>query len=374
MHRDWPTKNLLAKLEDIDNKITGEGPRINEFLAQSARDVLAGGTTLYEESIAGGSMVGGAAGLEKSSRTLAWLDRLISLRLDASTAERRAGYRGSTIIGPGDDDIRTNLTEDITTEAGVPLNYTPDDTDNADDVLDDFEVKFAQEIAQAVIAGGMEAFDNEDYETTESDLKEALELVRKLPLEQRNTYDLSDIHFKLAVCAFHIHDSSTAERALTSVVGQPSRTNLKALNLCEAGHLLSQVYLKTGKLELARSSCENSYRGRRRLLGKGHATCYESLALLSRMHELQDYKSRAKALNSMIPPDLQESVCAPLRDVNLPRLAPPPNNAYFVIECTEFNNADFKKVDACEDPQHPLTCSRKPCFLSERQFARLRVE
>ena len=185
------------------------------------------------------------------------------------------------------------------------------------DLEEDLEDDLALETAQSALASGSEAFESADYHTADADLKEALSLVQELPVKLRRTCDISQLRFRLAVCAFHIYDPETAETILISVVGQQTRTKTEALNLCYAGDLLAQVYTKQGKLDLARTSCENTLRGRRKLLGKEDISCYESLALLSRIHELDGQKSRARIFLNMIPKNVQETVTGPLRSLSV---------------------------------------------------------
>jgi hypothetical protein len=195
-----------------------------------------------------------------------------------------------------------------------------DHANDPDDIADNPEGEFAVELANAALASGYKAFDDADYQTAESDLQEALVLVEKVPTEHRGIFDFLGIQFRLAECAFYMHDTSTAENALVSFLDNPRNLLTKTLDLYQARHLLSQVYVKKGNLELARSYCEEVYYGRRRLLGKDHATSYQSLALLSKIYELQDNRPRARLFLSMIPGDVQSSVCSRFRAFEPPIL------------------------------------------------------
>jgi WD40 repeat protein len=73
--------------------------------------------------------------------------------------------------------------------------------------------------------------------------------------------------------------------------------------------MLSQVLIVTGKLDHATMSCQNNYYERRKLLGKDNMKCYESLALLSRIHKLTGNDREAIRYISIIPDEIQGSAC-----------------------------------------------------------------
>lgn len=298
-------------MDEIKTMVTEHGQKIDVNIVQSARDLISSGTTLYEESVVGGSVIPDADEVKKNTRTIEWLERFSSLQLDASASANPAVESGPASISSVADDAQKIFTTVTTTDRGVHLDYE----DNCDDTVEELGEDFALEAAQTAITSGLEAFSTANYQLADSDLQEALILVHELPMDLRRDCDISELQFKLAVCAFYIHGIDDAETALVSVIEAQSHSNREALNLCHAGHLLAQVYTKQGKLDLARASCENALRGRRKLLGKEDTICYESLALLSKIYELQKQEARARIFLRMIPKDVQESVCLPLCDL-----------------------------------------------------------
>lgn len=274
----FANQELITIINEIKTMIREPGQKIDSDIAQSAEDLISSGTTLYEESVVGGSVIPDADEVKKNTRTIGWLEHLSSLQLDASTSADSAADDGEK---------------------------------DSDEDAEDFDL----EVAQATITSGLEAFSDANYQLADSDLQAALTLVYKLPMKLRQDCEISELQFKLAVCAFHIYSVDDAETALVSVIEAESHSNIEALNLCCAGHLLAQVHIKQGKLDLAYTSCKNALNGRRKLRGNEHITYYESLALLSRICELQMKKDQARIYLRMIPEVVQKSICPPLQDL-----------------------------------------------------------
>lgn len=84
------------------------------------------------------------------------------------------------------------------------------------------EEAFALENVQTTLSNSTQVFEKSDYATASSDFKEALALIAEMPERLRRICDLTSLHFKHAVCAFHVDDTSVAEEALKSVIEQPS--------------------------------------------------------------------------------------------------------------------------------------------------------
>ncbi|KAF7185962.1 hypothetical protein HII31_12835 [Pseudocercospora fuligena] len=181
---------------------------------------------------------------------------------------------------------------------------TIEDDVSEDDIID--------ELATEALATGRSHFDASDYKEASSYLRETLKIVRELPTKRQKVYDTWELRFMLSVCAYHTLDSGEAEGILTSVIDSSTqlgeRTDWQLLQVCEAGHLLSQVCVKLNKLEQARLYCGNALQGRRRLLGKSNAEYYQSVALMARICELQGNDYRAKIYMGTIPDSEQEAL------------------------------------------------------------------
>lgn len=130
----------------------------------------------------------------------------------------------------------------------------------------------------------------------------------------------------LSVCAYHTLEPVEVEASLTSVIDDSSqlveRPDEQLLQVCEAGHLLSQVCVKLNKLDQARLYCENALQGRRRLLGKTNDDYYRSVALMARVYELQGNDYRAKIYMKTVPDAERESLESMFGNLTLPEIQP----------------------------------------------------
>lgn len=303
-------QDLLHMIKDLKEAITEQGQKLDESMKRAADDVIACGTTIYEASIAGGSIISDRSGVGTNSRTASWLNQISALGLDPSIGDGSSTVGRAPSILSDFDDARDMPMNGSSIGDGMPVGETSDrdvaDDDNLETILgDDFEEIFALETVNTALSNGSQAFEEADYTTASSDLKEALALIAELPMKLRHTCDLAGLRFKLAVCAFYVDDISVAEDALKSVIKQALKSKPESLHLCQAGHLLSQVYIKTSRLDLAASTALDAYRGRWTILGKENTACYESLALLARIYELQEKGARAKTYSTMIPKDVR---------------------------------------------------------------------
>lgn len=311
-------------MKDVQLAIAQQGQKLDDSLKRTAQDILACSTTTYEASVADRSVMSDRVGPEANFRTASWLDQFTALRLDSSTAQESSAISGVLSVLSDLDDMRTMPMNGSSIGGGVPVGKQSDWERGHEDYFeanhdDDFEETFALEIVNTALSSESQAFEDADYATASSDLKEALALIAKLPEKLRRTCDSANLQFKLAVCAFYVDDPNVAEIALRSVVGQPSRSKTEALNLCQTGHLLSQVYIKTGRHELAASTSENVCRGRRKILGKDDITCCESLALLSRIYKLKDNAARARVYSNMIPKEVRDQMLKGFSDLHASR-------------------------------------------------------
>ncbi len=74
-----------------------------------------------------------------------------------------------------------------------------------------------------------------------------------------------------------------------------------ALTIAGSVNKLAQTHVKLGDFELALSICSSTLKGRRRLLGKTHHSCFEALALRARIIEPQGGPSCAGVYAAMLP-------------------------------------------------------------------------
>lgn len=274
--------------------------------------IISSGETLYEGSIAGGSVIGPTEGLDE--KISSWVSRLQVLNSDSTITESEDyDTRGSSVSGA---DIGTMT--DITSDSGMEARPTEyDDLPENEEEGDDLEIEM---IKEAYSLGALE-FQHKDYSKANMLLQEVLTMVEESPMRSGRMLDIRELRWMLAVCAYHTDDFQAAEAALKEIVQIPPQGQDDRVRLCEAGHILALVSLKQNKLAEARQYCDSALQGRRRLLGKQDPACYESLALLARIFDLQDNSARASIYSRMIPEDQREKICAQFENLGTPTSA-----------------------------------------------------
>ena len=288
-------KPLVDKITEIHKLLTTT--KVDKDLQECADIYIKKGTTLYEQSVA--SSVGGFASQMQPKAIAEWLENMQALRVDELS--------GVAIV-PDDDISSPSISQE--TEETVPTSMQDPQSASvcSPGIVDDDEDEFAAELVQSTIAAGRKFYAEDKYEEAEARLKECLALMRRLSETHRRGYDFNEIHLLLSLCAFHLHDLATAETALLSALERNTDTIAHATLQFEAGAALAVVYARLKKYDLAELNCENAYRGRRKLFGKEHEACYESLALLAYIYDLQSITARADTYRSMIPKDKQETL------------------------------------------------------------------
>lgn len=169
---------------------------------------------------------------------------------------------------------------------------------------DDLEV----DLAKAALATGTTAFESQRWAEAESLLQEALRVLESLPRNRRAFCDIFDLHFKMAVCTYYTQDHAIAEEALTSLSQHEADSDVQRECMCEATHLLSQLYIRIERIDLARAECEKTLQARRRLLGKLSDACFESMALMAHISVLLDNRALAKTYLAMISEERREAI------------------------------------------------------------------
>lgn len=332
---------LEKKLDEV--RATTSSPRrgrINEDLAKAAKDIVSSGQSL-SGTLSGTSRAGRFPKPRSNPRTSAWLEQLA--QMEATSPE-------PTLVG-SDDGLgpskSTNAVTSATSEQGVSRATRPDTdlTDvesrkenpllNArevgsdaaaessqsdhDDTSDDFEHEHRLVAADALLKTGINACEEQDWANAEAYLKDTLSMLPQLPTGLRGKYDLFSLRYRLALCAFHLYDADTAEEPLRSVVKRRPHSMEQAVDLCEAGSMLSQVYIRQGKLEAARSACESSCEVLKKFVGKHHGSYCKSLALLSRIYQLQNKPRLADVYINMIPANGRQALLEPYATISPPQ-------------------------------------------------------
>ncbi|KAK4897640.1 hypothetical protein LTR27_004786 [Elasticomyces elasticus] len=173
------------------------------------------------------------------------------------------------------------------------------DTSEDDDFDDD---AITIELARNIIITGQSGLDKADHQAAKSCFLEALILVQKLPRKaQVAACDMLDLRYQVAMCCLVLDGQAEVEKTLVEVLQHEPSSDMQREKLFHVSHTLSQLYITTGRLNVARQSCNNALRGRRKLLGKDHEDYYSSLALMARICEFEGADIQAKAYKDMIP-------------------------------------------------------------------------
>ena len=313
-------RTLLEKLEDVQKLLAAQN--VDKRLQECADTYLSRGATLYEKSVA--SSIGDFQHYSRPKAIAEWLEQLDALRLDGSASPSLPTVDDSysspsqaldiqitcdnnppLSILPGTQGTATTSHNDL--KPSISKSIDPNDNDDDDDDDDD-EDEFAMEMVQAALDSGRDSYRAANYQDAEDRLGECLALIRKLSKRRRRGYDIEEIHLLLALCAFHIHESATAEAALVSALDFNTGMNAQTDLYHTAAAALAIVYVRLNKYEPARFTCENVYKGRRKLLGKDNDLCFESLALLAIIHDFQELPTRANTYRSMIPKEKQSAL------------------------------------------------------------------
>jgi len=180
-------------------------------------------------------------------------------------------------------------------------------SDNSDNDL-------GTDLVKAALDTGTEAFESRKWTEAESLLHEALRVLQQLSKQQHQSFDIFSLHYKLAVCTYHTQEPTDAEEALMSLVKQTAGSNIHRAHILDATHLLSQLYIRIGHIDRARSECEKTLQGRRRLLGKQSEASLESLALMAHIYVLMDNRALAKSCLAMIPEKQRDAILATVEE------------------------------------------------------------
>ncbi|KAK0281761.1 hypothetical protein LTR35_007442 [Friedmanniomyces endolithicus] len=173
------------------------------------------------------------------------------------------------------------------------------DTSEIDDLDED---GITIELARNIISSGQSALDGADHQGAKGYFLEALVLIQRLPYKaQLAACNMLDLRYNIAMCSLVLDGQNEIEKALLAVLQHEPSSDVQREKLFHVSHALAQLYITTGRLVLARQSCNNALRGRRSLLGKQHQDYYHSLALMARISELDGADIQAKAYRDMIP-------------------------------------------------------------------------
>ena len=268
---------------------------------QCAREAIVAGRTMYEASQAAESDAGGRETSTSKLRVVEWVTTLESIRRDRQLSHV------SDMVSDEPCGLSENKTHANVTGA-TSMQQSMQESEAIDAVGEDSDDDLDTDLAKAALSTGTKAFEAKEWEEAESLLQEAFRGLQQLSKRQRAFCDIFDLHYKLAVCAYHTQEAADAEEALMSVLQLPVNSDAQCGCICDATHLLSLLYIRLGQIDRARSECEKTLQARRRLLGKRSDASLESTALMSQIYILLNNRARAKACLAMIPEERKDVV------------------------------------------------------------------
>ena len=247
----------------------------------------------------------GLSDLDKRQRSSTIASRQVTSNRSASTADSEVMSAQS--LGERLNSDATSLTQLSSQPPRSITDFSKSDgarqlttaaavMDDSDD--DDIEV----ELARNVLSIGKTALDEEDYQKARRCLLEGLGLVQKLPSRSHaSACDMLELRYQLATCALALDHQLAIERALVEVLQQEPSSDAQREKLFHISHILAQLYIRTARLTLAKQTCTNALRGRRKLFGKEYDGYYSSLGLIARISELENAPLQAQGYINMIP-------------------------------------------------------------------------
>jgi ankyrin repeat protein len=315
---DHATQQLPGKLDDlqqmlknIESKLDASHSR-SQYLGDDestlinfARDTLRSGKTLYEASVAGSvlgaetadSVMGCEQAASSNKKVADWVTAVNTLRTD-SREGHFSDHAPSVFSDDGKDTTATK-----STSGGGPLAVLAYD---ADYDSDDEQV----ELAQVALIGGNRAFDAGKWASASKLLHKSLKLLAQLPQKHKRAEGIFELQYRLAVCSYHTGDVDQAEAGLESLSQHTPISDVQGIELCNARHLLSRIYIERNNFEAAREACESTLKARSRLLGKQHEARYESMALMSRIYGLLNDDVMSELYAERIPEDRRDALLA----------------------------------------------------------------
>jgi tetratricopeptide (TPR) repeat protein len=172
----------------------------------------------------------------------------------------------------------------------------PDSSDSESDIEKDIMKKF-EELAAAKFA-------TKDYE-------KAATLLRKLVdysfRNGKSQEEITKIEIKLA-CVYGLQSKWQEAEAITvRTTGSTGNGEVDKV-LFHVLHALALLYLRENNFELARKHCKGAIKGKRKLLGRTHASSYESIALLACIYDATGDSAEAEGCRSLLPDDYSKDV------------------------------------------------------------------
>ena len=258
-----------------------------------AEDTDADGETIYEQSVASGSLAGSSlyANAQQRDMVAAWLEQQTSLNQQAL----------SLVTGTTESVSSLHLGEERTV-----LGLTPPLQESSKmyslNQETELEVGLACHRVKKLLSDANARFAATNYCKAKMKLKELLPAIRRLPSHLHIEYDFFDIQYKLAIASYYATEHMNARSVLVDFIRREASINDQRLQIAHASFLLACVFVETRELEAARSSCANSIHIYRQLAAGDSKVSDPNLALAARIELLLGNRETAAALTGQITP------------------------------------------------------------------------
>ncbi|KAK3634794.1 hypothetical protein LTR56_015075 [Elasticomyces elasticus] len=182
-----------------DSGVAGVSPLIN-----CAALILSSGTTLYEVSVASGSVQGGTPAAGCNLRVAEWTETLAALQLGAERSMLSGDTSRASTVSSETEESKSQT--DVTSPEANPFFHRrshdnePEDCESEDD--------FATDLAEAALREGSQAFDLQHWVDAESLLKGSLADLQRLPTNNRP----ATISLSFASSFLYVPTTTTTQR------------------------------------------------------------------------------------------------------------------------------------------------------------------
>lgn len=282
-------REQISELEQCRTKQSRS--EVHQDLLTLAEDTVADGETVYEQSVASGSLAANSLYVTPQQQDLVatWLHQ-------QTVAHQQAP---SLVTATTESVSSFNLSEDRTILGlTVPLQRLSKAFDQNQET--DLELSLACHKVKKQFSDANVQYNAGNYSKAKARLQDMAPAIRTLPSDVQNEYDFFDIQYKLSVASYYASEHTNARKVLTEFVRQEPSTDDQRLHIAHASTLLACVYIETKEFAAARSSCVNAIQAYRGIPGDDPAIVEPTLALAARIELLLGNRETAAALLGQI--------------------------------------------------------------------------
>ena len=271
-----------------------------ENLRRSAEKVLSSASTIYSGTDTGGTIFdfryssehGEPLNQARRDGIQRWISRPITeteeedfLIKDSNPSETLSNP--PTPISSG---IKQSTRSGVT--SADTFNSNPDsDSDAEVDV----------ELVQKFVDKARKHYAQQCFSQAEAWFHKSLQHAEKLSWRRQESLGVTLVRLQYASCCFQQQKMVEAKAALLLLIKARTFGDGDRVHVLQASHLLAHLYLRSQHFDKAIEHCRKAMIGRRRILGKGHPSHYETLSLMSAIYKCRGDFMEAETYNDMIP-------------------------------------------------------------------------